>query len=129
MTNGDVTNKEIPDDTLASADANIKDNGGSPKDVQRTTLLMHDVTDTNAMDHTSIALTTDAVSDATNCITPVVDFKDVPLWSKLQIEKTGCHDSPPELIIIGDSLIRSVVTPRSINYCLPGGKVSAQMMF
>ena len=29
----------------------------------------------------------------------------------------------PQIIILGDSLIRSVIIPQAITYCLPGGKV------
>lgn len=43
--------------------------------------------------------------------------------SKPAIYNGGCVDRHPEIIIIGDSIIRYVELPGAITYCLPGSKV------
>ena len=36
----------------------------------------------------------------------------------------GCKDSPPEILVIGDSIVRFVELPCAITYCLSGGKTT-----
>ncbi|XP_073320704.1 uncharacterized protein [Pagrus major] len=43
------------------------------------------------------------------------------LSSKLSVYDNGCKNQPPEILIIGDSIIRNVHLPGSITYCLSGG--------
>ena len=43
------------------------------------------------------------------------------LSPKLSVYDNGCKNQPPEILIIGDSIIRNVHLPGSITYCLSGG--------
>lgn len=63
-----------------------------------------------------------AAPDAT--LANVINNNQLPLSSKLVIYNGGCRDRQPEILIIGDSIIRSVELPGAITYCLPGSKVA-----
>ncbi|KAL7398411.1 hypothetical protein ABVT39_009423 [Epinephelus coioides] len=58
------------------------------------------------------------------------DIPDAPvnthlsLPPKLAVYDDGCKNQPPEILIIGDSIIRNVHLPGSITYCLSGGKTT-----
>lgn len=41
---------------------------------------------------------------------------------KLSAYNGGCKDRQPEILVIGDSIVRSVELPGAITYCLPGAK-------
>jgi hypothetical protein len=43
------------------------------------------------------------------------------LSPKLSVYDNGCKNQPPEILILGDSIIRNVHLPGSITYCLSGG--------
>ena len=46
------------------------------------------------------------------------------LSSKITVNNKSCFDRPPEILIIGDSIIRNVELPGAITYCLSGGKIA-----
>ena len=43
---------------------------------------------------------------------------------KITVNNKGCIDRPPEILIIGDSIIWNVELPGAITYCLSGGKTA-----
>lgn len=57
-------------------------------------------------------------------ITDEVVIADVSLSPRLSVYDKGCKDQPPEILVIGDSIIRNVHLPGSITYCLSGGKTT-----
>ena len=54
--------------------------------------------------------------------TATIDTR-LPLSSKLSFFKGVCKDGEPEILIIGDSIIRYVEIPGAHTYCLSGGKI------
>ncbi len=64
----------------------------------------------------------DSNSSSTTLDVPV--FADVSLSLRLSVYDKGCKNQPPEILVIGDSIIRNVHLPGSITYCLSGGKTT-----
>lgn len=54
----------------------------------------------------------------------VANDSQLSLSSKFSVYTGGCKDRQPEILIVGDSIIRSVELPGAITYCLPGAKVT-----
>lgn len=43
---------------------------------------------------------------------------------KISVYDSGCVNRAPEILIIGDSIIRNVILPGSVTFCLSGGKTA-----
>lgn len=54
----------------------------------------------------------------------LIDRKLPSLPPKLAIYNRGCVGRQADILIIGDSIVRSVEIPGAVTYCLPGGKVA-----
>ena len=53
---------------------------------------------------------------------PITDQQS--LSPKISVYDSGCVNHAPEILIIGDSIIRNVVLPGSITFCISGGKTA-----
>lgn len=53
---------------------------------------------------------------------PTLTTVQSELLAKCSVHRGGPINTPPHTLIIGDSIVRSVVIPGVFTYCLPGGK-------
>ena len=64
------------------------------------------------------------VTNSSSTTPDVTVIADVSLPPRLSVYDKGCKNQLPEILVIGDSIIRNVHLPGSVTYCLSGGKTT-----